>query len=95
MAVAAEYLTMREFRERFQLSASTAYNLIRQPGFPAYRVGSIRIHVAQLETWLKSHQLCHPAQQLRDGIQMAPERHPLVQSQQRRGRKPRPSQEVK
>lgn len=34
-----EYITLREFCERIQISSSTAYRMIRNGQFPAYKVG--------------------------------------------------------
>jgi len=34
-----EYITLREFCERIQISSSTAYRMIRNGQLPAYKVG--------------------------------------------------------
>lgn len=34
-----EYITLREFCERIRISSSTAYRMIRDGQFPAYKVG--------------------------------------------------------
>lgn len=34
-----EYITLREFCERIQISSSTAYRMIRDGLLPAYKVG--------------------------------------------------------
>ena len=34
-----EYITLREFCEMIQISSSTAYRMIRNGQFPAYKVG--------------------------------------------------------
>ncbi len=47
-------LTVKEVAERLRIGCGTVYNLCRDPGFPALRIGGqIRIPVEALEAWIK------------------------------------------
>lgn len=53
----APVLTMDELMQYLRISRPTAYELVKQEGFPAFRIGkSIRIDARKLDAWI--HKQC-------------------------------------
>ena len=56
--MADQLLTVAELAGRLRVSKSTAYGLVREPGFPAVRIGrQIRIPTDELRAWLAGRRL--------------------------------------
>ncbi|WP_455527110.1 helix-turn-helix domain-containing protein [Huintestinicola sp.] len=54
----APILNMNELAQYLQVSKATAYCLVKQKDFPAFRVGkSIRINARSLGAWIQSRSL--------------------------------------
>ena len=50
----APVLTLDDLAKHLKISKATAYDLVKQDGFPAFRIGkSIRINAYMLEEWIQ------------------------------------------
>lgn len=53
-----EYLTVKEIMELLKIGRGTAYKLVNEDGFPAYRIGgNIRVRKCDLDEWLSQHRI--------------------------------------
>ena len=56
LAQPSPFMTIPELQAYLHICRRTAYTLVHQEGFPAYRVGrSIRIDRKELEAWMRRH----------------------------------------
>lgn len=50
----APILNMQQLAEYLQVSKATAYDLVKQKGFPSFKVGkSIRVNARSLDAWIQ------------------------------------------